>query len=452
MSPNRPADDKSGEENPLSQFLSQFGITPGSDGTFDMNNLMASLEQAMSQISRHMASSTNTDSDGLNWTATRDIARKVCAASGADPSPDASDIGQAQDAVALADLWLDQHTTFDRLTSLATAWSRAEWIENTFDVWQQLTSPIAASLASALPSLLDRSQDDELGLQAMMEPLMKTAASGMFAGKIGSSIAALAAQAVTACDLSLPLTKIPVVALLPAKLSEFGDGLEMPLSDVRLYMAVRETARQRLFASVGWLGPQLVALIQHYARGVRIDPSALEEGLEMHVNGALDSSEIEKITSTVADKLFEPVRTPEQEEILERIETLIALVEGWVDDVSITATAAYMPQAPALLESVRRRRASNNPVDQALKSLLNLELRPRRVRDAHNLWAAIRTQRGADERDAVWSHPDLIPTAHDLDDPLGFVERDMHSSDTTDLDAELAKLLDEEGRDNPPSQ
>jgi uncharacterized protein (DUF2342 family) len=32
-------------------------------------------------------------------------------------------------------------------------------------------------------------------------------------------------------------------------------------------------------------------------------------------------------------------------------------------------------------------------------------------------------RRGLDARDGVWSHPDLLPNADDLDDPASWVER-----------------------------
>ena len=76
------------------------------------------------------------------------------------------------------------------------------------------------------------------------------------------------------------MTKKPIVALLPDNVAKFGDGLEQSDADVRLYLALRETARQRLFASVGWLGPQLLALVEHYARGISIDAHAIEEALD----------------------------------------------------------------------------------------------------------------------------------------------------------------------------
>ena len=47
-------------------------------------------------------------------------------------------------------------------------------------------------------------------------------------------------------------------------------------------------------------------------------------------------------------------------------------------------------------------------------------------------------------RDGVWMHPDLLPTAADLDDPLGFREGASapEALSEEDFDAELRRLLD----------
>lgn len=447
--------DRSGDqENPLAQFMAQFGITPGADGNFDMDGLMGKLQQAMTQFTSQMASfGGGAGTDGLNWTFTRDVARKVTAAQGTDPSPSASEVAAVRDAVGLADLWLDQQTAFGRIATPAAAWSRAEWVEQTFDVWRSLTSPVASSFSAAITGLLTKQSEELGGLQPMLEPLMRAASSGMLSAQLGQALGLLSTDVVSACDISFPLTKKPIVALLPDNVAKFGDGLEQSDADVRLYLALRETARQRLFASVGWLGPQLLALVEHYARGISIDAHAIEEALESQMSGQMTAEDLESLGSTLSSKLFEPVQTAEQTEILGRLENLVALVEGWVDDVVSVTTAGLMPGASALLESVRRRRASGGPAEAALKALLNLELRPRRVRDAANLWAALRTAQGYEARDAAWAHPDLIPTAADLDDPLGYVERGRPAVAPTDgvddLDAQLARLLDEEGRKGP---
>jgi len=440
---DRPGD----EPNPLAEFMAQFGIRPGADGNVDLNELMGKLQQVMGQLSSQLG---GFGGEGLNWTFVKDVARKVTAAQGADPSPDDADRRAVRDAVGLADLWLDQQTSFERITAAPAAWSRAEWIENTFDVWRTLVSPVATSFGAAITGLIGKQSAELGGLQPMMEPMMRAASSGMLSAQVGQALGLLSTDVLSACDIAIPLTAKPIVALLPAKVAAFGAGLELPAGDVRLYLALRETARQRLFASVPWLGPQLLALIEHYARGITIDASAIEEAMESQLSGQVSPADLEKLGETLSGTLFEPVQTPEQTEIMARLETLVALVEGWVDDVVGVTTAGLMPGAPALLESVRRRRAVGGPAETALKQLLNLELRPRRVRDAANLWAALRTAKGSEARDAAWAHPDLVPAGADLDDPLGYVDRGRpaasgSSAEFDDLDAQLAKLLDEEG-------
>ena len=158
MAPDQPGDgDQPREENPLAQFLSQFGITPGPDGEFDMAALTDRLQSVMAQFQSQLASMGPTDADsGMNWTFTKDIARKVTASQGPDLTPSAAQAGQVRDAAGLADLWLDEEIAFARLSAPALAWSRAEWIEGTFPVWRRLANPIVTSLSAALGELMAR--------------------------------------------------------------------------------------------------------------------------------------------------------------------------------------------------------------------------------------------------------------------------------------------------------
>jgi putative hydrolase len=143
--------------------------------------------------------------------------------------------------------------------------------------------------------------------------------------------------------------------------------------------------------------------------------------------------------------LFEPQRTPTQQAALIRLETMLALVEGWVDEVVAQATTDRMPNAAKLQEIMRRRRAAGGPAEDAFAALVGLELRPRRLRDASTLWGSLRSRKGPSGRDAVWAHPDLLPTSTDLDDPLGFGElAEVEEIGSSDFDAALAELLDRE--------
>ena len=72
---------------------------------------------------------------------------------------------------------------------------------------------------------------------------------------------------------------------------------------------------------------------------------------------------------------------------------------------------------------MRRRRAVGGPAERALGSLVGLELRPRRMREAAAMWRAVTDAVGVAARDALWDYPDLMPTADDIDDPAALVAR-----------------------------
>jgi putative hydrolase len=129
--------------------------------------------------------------------------------------------------------------------------------------------------------------------------------------------------------------------------------------------------------------------------------------------------------------MFEVEESPAQQAALARLETALALVEGWVDAVVAAAAHDRLPGAGALRETLRRRRAAGGPAEETFATLVGLELRPRRLREAAQLWELLREQRGIDGRDAVWAHPDLVPSAADLDDPAAFVQGG--STDAFDL-------------------
>jgi putative hydrolase len=136
----------------------------------------------------------------------------------------------------------------------------------------------------------------------------------------------------------------------------------------------------------------------------------------------IDPSNPEALNEALAGAaLFQPEDTPEQKAALARLETMLALVEGWVATVVSTAADHRLPQATALAEAIRRRRATGGPAERTFATLVGLELRPRRLREAAAIWAGLTAERGISGRDAIWAHPDLLPTADDFDDPDGYV-------------------------------
>ncbi|WP_136519307.1 zinc-dependent metalloprotease [Cellulomonas telluris] len=405
----------------------------------------AALQQAMAQVQRMLATSGD---EPVNWQMAHDLARRQ-AAQGGDPSLSPARAREVVDALSVAELWLDAATDLPPSPGPARAWSRAEWVEATLPTWRTLTEPVAASLAEALAEALrpDPDEDGPLGLPGGFpagmpfgDPaqLLRGLGSAVFGLQVGQAAGTLAREVFGTTDIGLPLLERSAPALVPANVDAFAEGLDAPPEEVRLYLALREAAASRLFAHVPWLRAHLLEAVASYARGIEIDVDQLEEAVR-----SIDPTDQAALQEALSGGVFAPRTTPAQEAALARLETALALVEGWVDEVATAAAAPHLPHAVPLREMVRRRRAAGGPAEQTFASLVGLELRPRRLRDAAEVWAHLGATRGVDGRDAVWAHPDLVPTSEDLDDPAGYdARRQAEAEGSADLDRALAEILD----------
>ena len=401
---------------------------PGATGPGGMPDLAALMGQVQALMQPY--------SGAVNWDLAKDTARRAAAAT-PDPSVPAAEKAAVADALRLADHWLDSATEFPSGVTTGTGWSRAEWVEETMPVWQKLVEPVAEHVVAALTQAVP---EEAKAVAGPLMGLLGQAGGALFGSQVGQAVGGLAAEVLSACDIGLPLGPVGRAALLPTNITAFAEGLDVPLDDVRLYLALREAAHQRLFTQVPWLSGHLRAAVEDYGRGTTIDVSRIEQQM-----AGFDPTNPAALQEALESGLFEPEKTPTQQAALVRLETVLALVEGWVDEVVGQATAGRMPSAAKLQELVRRRRAAGGPAETAFAALVGLELRPRRLRDASALWGSLRARKGAEGRDAVWAHPDLMPTAADLDDPLGFgeqVEGGEAAGLEADFDAALAELLD----------
>jgi putative hydrolase len=406
-----------------------FGIGPGSGGDPDDLSgkipLFAELQKLLSGTG-----------GPVNW----DLARQLAISSLASGhrSVTSADSTAATEALRLGDLWLNEVTDLPSGITSTQAWSQVDWVEKTITTWAAVCDPVASRVVSAMSGALP----PEVAAQAgPMAPMMAQLGGLMFGAQLGQGLAALAGEVVSATDVGLPLGPAGTAALVVKNLDALADGLHRPADEVRLFMALREAAHHRLFSHVPWLRQQLIEAVDAYGRGIKIDPEAISSAIN-----EIDPSNPESLQNALAGGLFEPQNTEAQDTALRRLETLLALIEGWVDTVVMQAAGDRMQGAAALSEAVRRRRASGGPAEQTFATLVGLELRPRRLRDAATLWFAMTERHGTAARDGLWNHPDLLPTAEDLDNPDAFAAQygSLSESERSAFD-ELARLtqLDE---------
>ncbi|GAY07081.1 zinc-dependent metalloprotease [Pseudonocardia sp. N23] len=393
----------------------------GGPGGFDMSQLGQMLTQ-LGQMLSH--AQTGGAGDGpVNY----DLAAQIATQALAQKTSSLTDAQRAavRDAVALAQLWLDEATEFPAASSEALAWTPTDWVKSSMPTWKRMCDPVARRVSSAWVEGLPEQAKQAAGPMLAMVGQMGGLA---FGSQLGNGLGELAAEVLTSTDTGFPAGPAGAAVLLPEAIEKFTAGLDRPANEVMIFLAAREAAHQRLFTHVPWLRERLLGAVEQYAQGISVDTSRIEE-----LAASIDPSNPESIQEAMQGGMFEPQTTPEQKAALARLETLLALVEGWVDAVVAQAVGDRLPGAEALRETLRRRRASGGPAEQAFATIVGLELRPRRLRAAAELWKLLGEQRGTSGRDALWAHPDLVPTADDLDDPAAFVA----GSDDSDPIAEI---------------
>ncbi|MBE9376629.1 zinc-dependent metalloprotease [Saccharopolyspora sp. HNM0983] len=397
---------------------------PGGMPNFDMGALGQMLTQLGQALSQSGSGGSGNESGPVNYDLAKQLAVQQLHREQKTERPTQDQVKAVEDAVRLAELWLDPATSLPAGVRSVQTWSSVDWVEKTLPTWRRLCDPIAEQMSHAwLQALPEEAKQAAGPLLSMLGQM-----GGMtFGSQLGNGLAQLGGEVLTGTDVGLPLGPEGTAALLPANIEKFVEGLDRPISEATVFLAAREAAYQRLFTQVPWLGQQLLATVEEYARGIKVDTSALEE-----LAGKIDPTNPGSMEDLMSSGMLEPQTTPEQQAALNRLETLLALVEGWVDVVVADAVTDRLPGAEALGETVRRRRATGGPAEQTFATLIGLELRPRRMRDAANLWRLMTDRHGIDGRDEVWEHPDLLPGSADLDEPLDFADRWGTASDLDD--------------------
>nr|MDT0662814.1 zinc-dependent metalloprotease [Micromonospora sp. DSM 115978] len=380
------------------------------------------MQQFMAQLQQLLAGPS---SGPVNW----DLARQVAAsqlASAGDPAVSPFERNAVEEALRLADLWLEPASALPSGIRSSAAWNRNEWIYRTLDVWRKLCDPVAGRMVNAMGDLVPPEARAQLG---PMQSMVTTLGGALFGGQLGQALGSLAAEVLSAGDIGLPLGPAGTAALVPANIRAYGEGLELPEDEVRLYVALREAAHQRLFGHVPWLRGHVLTAVEMYASGITVNREAIEEAM-----GRIDPGNPESMQAIALEGIFTPEDTPAQKASLARLETTLALVEGWVCHVVDSAAGDRLPNVVRLAEAFRRRRAAGGPAEQTFAALVGLELRPRRLREAAALWAALTEHRGASGRDALWGHPDLLPSDEDFADPQSYARSQLDAGELEGFD------------------
>ncbi len=411
----------------------------GGDNNPNFNDLFAQLSNFGLNPQTLFAAANSAGSVGplISPEILRDVARKYVSGQG-DLPVGSQDIADAQVALDIANTWLDEATNFPALSrSNLPAWSRRDWLDSSVTNWAKMIEPLADGMATALTNVLKQTpiaeveQGPEL---AAIAPIMRAFMGSLIASQLGTSVGQLAVSITGANDVAIPLFALNEARLIPQNIAAWSQGLDIPIDEVRIFLAIREAAASRLFSHTPWLSKYIQDAITAYGAGIKIDIDSIQEQAERALEtGELDINNPESISVAISAGLFKPEQSPSQDAALAKLEMALALIEGWIDYVTTKAVGDRLPSYPALSESLRRRRATKSPTQQLFATLLGLEVSPRKARECSHFWFEVESEIGLADRDQRWEDPALLPRAEDMEDVKKFLNSTIVPDDLSGL-------------------
>lgn len=430
------------------------GINP--DNQFQNMVSPENFQMVANQVRAMLGSS----GDGpVNWQIAEKMARDTVSSKHLDTLSTA-DGEAARTSLRTASLWLDVATSIDPTTGPNMAWTRLDWIAHSLPTYRRLLDPVGANISRAfINAISEQTQGMQGNLPGMPEgmqalpmgttepnQLLERIIASVLGMQYGSALAELAISSFGTTDTGLPLIEGSSAALVPSNIAEFAEGLDVEKSEVELYIAVREAAAARLYTRVPWLRSRVLDSVAEFASGIEIDTSSIEE--QVRNMSFQDPNEINNIDLS---NVFVVELNVSQQDAITRLEHLLSLVEGWVTEVSARAVAAHLPNAVRLREMFTRRYATDNPARHVWGAQMGVELEPRMLRESVAFWQMAEQRMGIDGRDGLWSHPDLLPDASDLENPEGFFS-DEEADIEAELDSFLEDLFNEESQKSGPHE
>lgn len=188
--------------------------------------------------------------------------------------------------------------------------------------------------------------------------------------------------------------------------------------DFRLWVCLHEETHRVQFTAVPWLRGHVVDEI-----GVLLAETETGAGALLDRLGDVVAAVAAALSGRPGPSLAEAVQSPAQRAVLDRVTTVMSLLEGHADVVMDGIGPTVVPSVAQIRERFQHRREQPGRAEAAVRRLLGLDAKLRQYRDG----AAF--VRGAVERvgmtgfNRVWESADTLPTPAELPDPAAWVER-----------------------------
>jgi coenzyme F420 biosynthesis associated uncharacterized protein len=332
------------------------------------------------------------------------LAERVAdAVAGADKAAPGEPLAGGADLDAMAARALERVTEYARLAPTQPpppleAVGRGEWARANLGTMRATLDPLLERLGTG-------------PLQSAGGMLVAVEAGGIV-GFMGRSV--LGQYELALLDPDRP----PRLLLVAPNLRDAARTFDADEAELLEWVVFHEITHAVQFSGVDWLRDHIAGMLRELLASVRfeVDPSALLRLPNMQdLRGLWEAVREGGLVRAVAGE--------QRKAIIDRLQAVMALIEGHAEHVMDAAGATVLPSLPKLREALEKRRREKPPLVKLLERLLGLDLKLRQYVIGKRFCDAVVRDWGIEGLNRAWTAPEHLPTLAELDDPPSWVRR-----------------------------
>jgi coenzyme F420 biosynthesis associated uncharacterized protein len=284
---------------------------------------------------------------------------------------------------------------------------RREWVRANVGAMRRMLDPVLERAGAGLGPLRPAVQ--------LMLGLMVTSEVGVVLGYLGQRV--LGQYELVLLD-ETPEDRPPRLLFVLPNLGAAVKSFSAPEDEFMTWVTLHEVTHAVQFAGVPWLQGHVAGLVRELLKSAEL---RIDKPRKLRLPG---TGELKRIGGALrAGDLISIFTTPAERETLDRVQAVMAVIEGHAEHVMDAVAPDLLPSLPQLRTALDRRRKSQSGLSRLLAKLLGLELKLRQYEQGKFFCDAIARAAGTAALVHVFSGPDALPTLAELTDPPVWLTR-----------------------------
>jgi coenzyme F420 biosynthesis associated uncharacterized protein len=284
---------------------------------------------------------------------------------------------------------------------------RRDWVASNIDSMRTLLDPVLARAGNNLGPLKP-AVNIAMGLMLSTEV-------GVVLGYLGQRV--LGQYELVLLDEAVENRPPRLLFVLP----NLGQAVRSFDADEREFMTwvtLHEVTHAVQFAGVPWLHGHLAGLVRKLLESAELRIDAPRK-LRMPSRDELT----ELLTAVRNGDLISVVTNPAERETIDRVQAVMAVIEGHAEHVMDVVAPDLVPSLDRLRAGIDRRRRSQSGLARLVARLLGMDLKLRQYEQGKQFCDTVVAEAGPEALHHVFSSPEALPTLSEINDPKAWLER-----------------------------